>query len=344
MDMFEDAPSIFINDKVWNKMSEEQLQEFKQRIFDYYRQHGFPYYNVPREHRLKKFTLLSKKSHLHLIKDGMISQSMNCLGELWAYFPHAFAVRCDNKPSPVDVFNDDEKFKKAIAKRIKYGSYINDSGMRKALKVVSGVQAVSNFRPTAAAALYDYFNAEVVWDMSCGYGGRLLGAFVSDAVKKYIGTEPCSPTMKGLLELRKDLLSINPSMVIELYQLGSEKYQPPPESIDLCFTSPPYFNTEMYSNEDTQSAIEFPDQDSWRTGFLKETMQNCFIGLKPGGHMVINIANVRSYPNLEADCVKTAEEVGYKLVDTMHYTLSMMMGTRKGDKTHKTEPVFVFVK
>lgn len=345
LDMFEpDSPNIFLKKDQWDKMTPAMLEDFKQQIFNYYRQSGFPYYNVSEEKRIIQFSKMRNKSYLALIQNKQIGQTMTGLGELWTYFPHAFHVQCENMLSPIQAFNDDKVLKLAIDKRIKYGTYINDSGMRKALKITSGVQAVSNFRPTAAAAIYSFFNAETVWDMSCGYGGRLLGAFISNSVKHYIGTEPCEPTITGLQKLRNHLVTIVSDFKISLHQIGSECFKPEPSSLDLCFTSPPYFRTEQYSNEATQSAIKFPEKQAWLEGFLAETMKNCYAGLKPGKYMLINIANVKAYPDLEQDCIKTAEKNGFILTDTLYYTLSKIMGTRKNRDKYKLEPVFVFQK
>ena len=133
-------------------------------------------------------------------------------------------------------------------------TYISDSGIRKMLKIYSGVQGVSNFRPTAAATIYDVFAKDgVVWDMSGGWGGRLLGAIVS-GVKRYIATEPSIETYKGLIELSDDY---GRDIDTWIYNMGSEDYQPHKNSLDLCFTSPPYFDLEKYSNEDTQSYIKY---------------------------------------------------------------------------------------
>jgi hypothetical protein len=48
----------------------------------------------------------------------------------------------------------------------------------------------SQFRPSAAKALYDHFNAECVLDFSSGWGDRLNGAMSAQSVKKYIGIDP----------------------------------------------------------------------------------------------------------------------------------------------------------
>lgn len=94
--------------------------------------------------------------------------------------------------------------------------------------------------------------------MSGGWGGRLFG-FLASNCQKYIATEPSSKTFAGLVKLKEDYAYINKQ--IELHMVGSESFLPKKNSLDLCFTSPPYFNTEKYSDEDSQSYIKFPSLD-----------------------------------------------------------------------------------
>ena len=68
-------------------------------------------------------------------------------------------------------------------------------------------------------------------------------------------------------------------------------------------------------------------------------MQNCWYGLKQDGLMIINIANVSSFKDLEQETVKKAVEVGFELVDTKYMILSSVSGKGK-----KHEPVFIFKK
>ena len=79
---------------------------------------------------------------------------------------------------------------------------------------------------------------------------------------------------------------------VTIYKLGSEDYKPKKESLDLCFTSPPYFNTEKYSDEDTQSYIRYQDIDSWNKNFLHKALGKMIPTLKEGGILAINIADV----------------------------------------------------
>lgn len=336
---------IFISRKTWQTFSEEETEEYVKAVFDYYRERGFPYYPTDEDWRRKEYDKLRRfveAGGASFDENDNLKQSMHGLSLAWSFFPHMFDVRCNGMKTPREVFDSDELFMKAIRKRMRLGDNMSDAGIRKMLKIFTGAQAVSNFRPTAACAIYNrYAPNGVVWDMSAGYGGRLLGFYVSSA-RKYIGTDPCLRTMESLFDMERFLTSNYGSKGIELDLMGSENFTPVgevAEPVDLCFTSPPYFDTEHYSDEETQSYIKFPNRESWTNGFLRKTFENCHTVLKPDGKMAINIANTRTFPDLEDTCVKTAESVGFKLIKTHKYLLSALnSGGFKG------EPVFVFSK
>ena len=235
------------------------------------------------EEKFKKFKSLYEYPYAGVFKDGLLNQTMHGLGLAWTYFPHMWGIQCNKMKTPLEVFNDDTLFMKAIIKRMRWGTYISDSGIRKALKSFSGTQSVSNFRPSAAAAIYHHFlpaEGGVTWDMSSGFGGRLLGAMACNRVKKYIGTDPSTYTMDGLRGIEAEVLPMltklnsNRKLEIELHKCGSEDYSPATGTLDLCFTSPPYFNCEKYSDEPTQSYKRFPSQNEWLNGFMHQTLAN----------------------------------------------------------------------
>ena len=107
----------------------------------------------------------------------------------------------------------------------------------------------------------------------------------------------------------------------------------------MCFTSPPYFDTEKYADEETQSYNKFPTREEWGSGFLQSTFRNCYHGLKMGGYMLINIANTPKYKDLEEMTIKYANLVGFDHNDTLQLILSAVMGAG-----YKREPIFVFQK
>jgi len=327
-------------------MNSDQLDEYVEKIFQYYRSTGFPFYKTDDDYRIAEYNKLKAYNYNNLIKDGVVQQTMHGLGLAWSFFPHAFAVKCSNKISPMDAFNDDEIFRKVIRKRLQMGTYMSDSGIMKMLRLYTGVQAVSNFRPTAAAAIYDrYAWHGKVWDMSAGWGGRLLGAAIS-TVHTYIGTDPSVATYFGLIDIKYLLLQkLDLYMDIVLHPEGSEDYIPEKESLDLCFTSPPYFDLEKYSNEYTQSYLKYPEKNQWVEGFLRKTFENCHYGLRSGGHMAINIADPKRKKDisLESETIRVAKKCGFKLKETLKLALSNPVMSNK-QSAFKYEPIFVFRK
>jgi hypothetical protein len=137
--------------------------------------------------------------------------------------------------------------------------------------------------------------------------------------------------------MKKDFTYLNKK--VDIYKKGSEEFLPQKESLNLCFTSPPYFDTEKYSLEKSQSFIKFPTEKEWINGFLKKTIENCHYGLKRGGYMLYNIANTSKYKFIEDATVKISKELGFKQEETLQLTLSSVMGAG-----YKYEPIFVFKK
>lgn len=322
---------INLNKKFWESLTYEERDDFALDIFTHYRNTGFPYFPTDTQWRQNEFRKLKNYDNSNLIEDDIVKQTMHGLSLAWSYMSHSWGVVCNDMKTPLEVFHDDDLFRKVIDKRLRFGDNISDNGIRKMLKIFTGTQSVSNFRPTAASAIYNrYCQGGVTWDMSSGFGGRLLGSAISDV--HYIGTDPSTETFKGLTEINQDF-----NIGAELYNCGSEDYLPESKSIDLCFTSPPYFDTEKYSDEDTQSYIRYPSKEQWLTGYLKRTLLSCHYGLKDDGYLAINIANVKSYPNLENDCISVADASGFKLDHILKLALSNI-----NNSGFKYEPIFFF--
>jgi len=76
---------------------------------------------------------------------------------------------------------------------------------------------------------------------------------------------------------------------------------------------------------------------------MRMTLENCHTGLAASGTLVVNIANVASYPNLTEDFLWLARRCGFRHIETLQLTLAAMPGTRKGSP-YKFEPDYVFKK
>jgi hypothetical protein len=333
---------LFINKKIWNTFSEEEMDIYINAVFDYYKKNGFPYFKNDKNFRDKEFTKLKNYDFTKVIdfENKTIKQTMHGLSLAWSYMPHSWEIQCGNMKTPFEIFHNDETLKKVIIKRTKMGDNISDNGIRKMLKIFTGTQSVSNFRPTAAAGIYKAFcnKGDLVWDISSGFGGRLLGAEIAGV--NYIGTDPSTPTYKGLLKIKEEYINTIDSTI---HCLGSEDFLPEKNSLDFVFTSPPYFNWEKYTNENTQSFKKFPEKESWLNGYLLKTFQNSFYGLKKNAKMAINIANTKNFKDLEEQTILMAEKAGFVLVDTWKLALSNPNMKNK-TSSFKYEPIFIFQK
>jgi len=330
-----------------------RVSGWRQEDYEHYRREGFPVYSLTRDEKRQELLDLLVADHATLIdQNGNIKQRMEGLALAWHFHPYAWDVRCGNRMTPVELFRDDELFLKAIEKRMKMGHAPTASGMRKILRSFSGTQSVSNFRPTAAASVYHRFLSDrggIVWDMSAGFGGRLLGAIACDRVDRYIGTDPSTYAMDGLREMADELVPMaeqlgRRTLEVEVHQVGSEDFVPERNSLDMCFTSPPFGpGHEKYSDEPSQSYKKFPAQGEWLHGFVGATLKNCARGLKRNGILAVNIASVAGYPNLATVFVRFAEGNGWRLIETLQLQLSKMVGLKHiGKGAFKTEPVFIF--
>jgi len=336
-------------------------------VYNQWKEKGFPYLPTDRKWRNDQFQNLVTFRRDTLIdhKYKIIGSATNGLSLAWSYMPHHYGIKCGKMKTPMEIWNDEEHLKKGLNKILqgiffgkKEPHEITDSDMRSMLRRYSGTQVVSNFRPTAAAALYDIFvdkesplegtEAGTVWDPSMGYGGRLLGAIAAGV--NYIGTDPCTETYNGLVKIKEEYG--HKHLSYKLLKQGSEDYVPVPDSLDFVFTSPPYFGWEQYSDEDTQSFKKFPQEEMWKEKFLKKTIQNAFIGLKPGKHLALNVANTKQYKSFEEDTVQLALDVGFKQVDTWWLALATQQkdsnqkreATKNFPSGKKYEPTFIFVK
>jgi len=336
-------------ERVTNDIRNVDIDYGVEIVFNYYRRHGFPHYTIRDDEKHDHMRKMQRFDVNGIFKDNKIVQTMHGLRLAWTYFPYFWEIICGNaKYSPMEIYLDDKKFKSTIRKCWSWNlkhfkgeenldkNKFHENRLRQSIKIYSGTQAVSNFRPTAAKLIYEKFGGDVIWDMSCGWGGRLIG-FLASSRPKYIGTEPSSRAFEGLKNIKKDFNYLTKS--VELHKLGSEVFEPDKESLDLCFTSPPYFDTEKYSDEETQSFKKYPTKEEWVNGFLYKTIRNCYNGLKGNKYMLINIANTPKYKFIEEDTIRIATELGFKQEQTIELTLSSIMGAG-----YKYEPIFVFKK
>jgi len=156
----------------------------------------------------------------------------------------------------------------------------------------------SQFKPCIAKAIYDKYKCKNILDFSAGWGDRLAGFYASDYGELYVGIDPKieNPAIykqqaefyekhRTLFEGERKCEFINePAEDADL-----SKYE---GIMDIVFTSPPYFNVERYSHDDTQSWVRHKAIEDWNKLFLHKALDNVWKTLRSGGLLMVNISDV----------------------------------------------------
>ena len=220
------------------------------------------------------------------------------------YFHQVERWKCDatGYPSPQKTWETERfrltLFKALFSLKVKE---INPTVLRNLISLRKYIAA--QFRPSAAKAVYDYFQAETVLDFSMGWGDRLLGAHASEYVKKYVGFDPNFSLIPAYTNQIKYYNSIGRSMDLSIYPHCAEDEKIfLKNEFDLVFTSPPYFDKEKYDQSELQSYKKYKAFDDWMKNFLFKAIELRTTRLKSGGHLVINISDIYTRKKLYKIC------------------------------------------
>jgi hypothetical protein len=255
-----------------------------------------------------------------------------------------------------------------------------------AFRIGMGTQAVVNFPPLTAKYLYKRFTDHIkeqdvinIYDPSAGWGGRILGAMsVDDRNIHYIGNDPNTENyIEEIGKTRYEYLAeffnnkipgaSNPfwghANTYDIFTTGSEiiseeaRFQKYKGKLDFAFTSPPYFDRERYSSDESQSFKKFSNYSSWRDGFLKPTLTTVYEYLRNDRYACWNIADIKMGPDkfftLEQDSIDILTELGMEYKGKLRMTMSPMTGMDLSKAKncmqiegtwYKYEPIFIFYK
>ncbi len=179
------------------------------------------------------------------------------------------------------LYNKSEFYKKDWFKR--FISIHNDMdevrAMYKAFQVYYG--SVNIFRPLIAIEFYCMFKPKSILDFTMGWGGRLVGATALN-IPKYIGID-MNQDLKAPYTKLVDFLKDKTTTDIKLYFTDALKVDYTKLDYDMVFTSPPYYNVEIYKGTKKQS------KDDWDREFYEPIFRKTYAGLKKQGWYCLNV-------------------------------------------------------
>jgi tRNA1(Val) A37 N6-methylase TrmN6 len=332
----------------WQSLSRTAQDKYIDKAFSFWRRRGFPYPSLgPNELRDKfqRLTLVRPET-IFLARNELQSSNVG-LEVANAFHPQIWSIPFARHRSPLQCFDDDGLLMGCLRKALvlwpdRKGA--SAAVLRDILRTFSHTRRVSNFRPTVAKALYSKYSTPGarILDFSAGFGGRLLGCLALE--RYYVGYDPCQAQISGLehmygairkLKLTRSRAEFHKTCAEEAMKLEQTG------SFDLILTSPPYFDREKYSSEDTQSYIRYPTYTLWRDGFLATIIIESRRLLRRGGFLILNVANIQGAA-IANDTHRLAAAV---LRHVCTYDLRLpALPYQKGPNAYRHEPVFVFQK
>lgn len=181
------------------------------------------------------------------------------------------------------------------------------SELKRGVYFCCGMTKNTMFRPQMAKLVCDRYQPSIVLDPCAGWGGRMLGAVASGA--NYIAFEPNTITYANLKNMIA-FLEIGDKVTIICDDAMNMKNHNLPK-VDLTITSPPYFDLEVYCQEQSQSITSHDSYNSWSENFLNGIIQNCLDHLMDGGKSCWNVGKVGKH-DMNIDVQKYHQSNGFE--------------------------------
>jgi hypothetical protein len=252
--------------------------------------------NITPKFKGKYLLILSKKSDyfdINMLSDMFNERArLNCTVIGSKYSPHNFFYKF-----PHVIYDECLK---------KYGK-ITKFNIRETL--YDSCKECSIFRPTHMVVIVKLFDSKCVLDFSSGWGDRLIGAMASN-VDFYCGVDPNPDLVNGY----NDMINFFNYSTKRFVMVESpfETAVIPKMKYDLVFTSPPFFNIEIYKKDQLQSS-KYEDEREWFEKFLKVSIKKAVSLLIPNGILALSINQKKNnrYIYWMLDYVKKEIEVNF---------------------------------
>jgi hypothetical protein len=150
--------------------------------------------------------------------------------------------------------------------------------------------SITIFRPVMAMEVYCRFPCRfAVLDPTMGWGGRLVGACALD-LPKYIGVD-ANQNLDPLYRKMCAFLQPRSKTNIKLFFQDALTVDYSSLKYDVVFTSPPYYNIELYRKNRDSKDIEVQKQskEEWNETFYKPLFEKTWSAMQSPGYYVLNV-------------------------------------------------------
>lgn len=290
--------------------------------------------------KLPKIHFLYKYRGIYLLdKQPKTYRDILCIGDA---FVDICRAHCNFKGllTPYEYYQQNKEF--IIDSLSKKQMDITKMNIRN--EIYENNKECSSHNPAIIKKFIEKYKATKILDMSAGWGDRLLGtmgAKISNRqVIKYTAADPNNcihECYKNMIKLLSKY-SPNTECVYNIFKDGFENINIEKNYYDLAYTSPPYFDYEVYSQDDKQSINVHDNENSWYNNFLKPSVIKFIDGLVNGGHMILYIGQAHDKTYME----QLFEWIKY--YDNVYYYGCVFYGTHYSSGLLGAHPMYVYKK
>lgn len=211
------------------------------------------------------------------------------------------------------------------------------SELKRGVYFCCGMTKNTMYRPQMAKLISDTYNPQIVLDPCAGWGGRMLGVVSSGA--KYIAFEPNTETYRNISSLIEFLDISDKVNIINDDVLNIGRYDIP--KVNMVITSPPYFDLEVYCNEDSQSITNYSNYESWSESFLRTIIHNGISYLQDNGISCWNVGKVGK-KDMNDDVLKYHNEIGFNRLESFSVLSSKRQSNQKDSDKKSSDNTIVY--
>ena len=314
-DIRDSLAEYIITNNIPFPLKEISEHDFRNMFVDFSQRSMLPEYKEFGE-VLERYAYRDKYSDLPL---GVIDRS-HAYNDISDYFQQHNRMKCGSNSckAPALIWQDQELLAKMNwifwREGVMGDSDLCEKSFRSSFRL--GTYTATQFKPNVAKALYEKHCAVNVLDTSCGWGDRLAGFYGTPCTQLYVGCDPnpdvfevykrqclAYERMLGgspLLTESQDYFECVGKKTVKIWRKPSEDvdWSLYTDTFDFYFTSPPYFETEIYAADTLQSAEQswsrYSSFEKWRDDFFFKVTRQVWGCIKTDGYMMINIIEPRS--------------------------------------------------
>jgi 16S rRNA G966 N2-methylase RsmD len=226
------------------------------------------------------------------------------------YFSQQCRIKCLNNLkediTPLEFFEENkEKIYNRLMKKLKKNSTMvtyryskTNTSQNSAISfddlheyIYNNVAQCTNFNTTVMISILKLLKPTRVLDPSAGWGDRLLATIAYGA--SYTGVDPSNCMYPIYNSIINKFAPKNKKKEYTIINEGFENATIEENAYDLVFTSPPFFDFEIYEKSEKQSLNKFNTLDKWLNGFLYPLIEKSTKALVNGGHFGLYISDYK---------------------------------------------------